>query len=1631
MFKTDSIKRLFFYLLALVMMFNQNAFSKSLPPGSGTGDVKANILILLDTSASMNGNPFGGAAIYNPNDLILLDDGDVMVGQARGAIVKFDYDTEDFDPTFVDPDGDGKGDRLFQGSNSMPSCELETGRQDSRVRTVREMDKSSDVNGVSPAGKEVIYSISYDYESVVAIDADGNCVEVISSAELGKMNFGRFDKLYPLGLDIKTIDSQDHLIVTGHQEICVDERRVGRKKRKRWVCFRYTQEEFVFARNLSTGNQTLCPVNRYHPTFRTHLRSINSISMDSGNNLYYVVSGEIYRISISSGGGNFCPDLGAPTRFQRNVNGNVYNLVAKMSIDPQDESIIYATSNTSHTLQKLSINSSNITTTATVGGFGPTASTASNVLFNIPMGLHVSNDRVWVGNAKNSIQEFDISGGSMTWVDELGTKIVSRAEGAKRAIKAVVNDSSLTSGAYFGYGYWNAGTRANGRGAKGKWLPFTEYSCHNMCPKAKKFQRCNDRCDYYRGWSNAAQHPSGKSVQCDDNSCIPVGIGPNTSNRIVEAVDNMKTRFGTDGTAFSQLAYEYMLDPNIGITKDGPECQLNYVIVIGDGMWQHHDRALEQIRNLRTESAAAGVNKDRFGNAKGVKTIFIAYGGGIKDRGDEQFQEAAKAGSCDDPNFGTSAQTDPECRQRIVAENPKELVTKLKSEIERIIATRLSFSAPSITATIQEGGDLYQGQFEYIKGGEWVGHLVRSQVEPDGTVVMDHPDNWDAAEQVRAQALAGTRKIWTVLEGVDYKDDYNNWVESNDDEINNLFEILGFSVTDYHKPGSKCGGTAGNGDDIKGLIKFVRGQDYFTYGAKCSEKGNIRESVLGDIYHSQIVEVGAPSANTFFTATNQEAYYRSKNGYRTWANSLSERPRTLYVGANDGMLHAFDAETGDERWAFVPPFIAGRLPEVINDTLNGIAGTEKGGTNAIFGVDGSPVVHDMYISGIKPDGEFEQGTKSWHTILMIPYGRGGAGYSILDITDPEKPLHVYSVYNDFVNNKVMIAKSDGTIVNSANNPVSDLSYTDGSLTIMDSEEAKNALFNIDTARATDEAAEAADTESDDEIYTARDAIKDCVSDDNFYSSGTTACYNGRKWRFSYNMPQEFIDNPATLEVTLKRSGTSRKLNVAAISQEASLATITFTEDVVINLGEGDNKDDVEITNPDSSKTLLDGSDSFSIKVPNAGTENPLYDYSKLGETWSTPRIFRLPIEREGTIDQDRYVALMPAGFGRIGGVGSAVYLIDLETMNEQTGAQYPGKIADGGAGLIDIVDINNEFTDIDGDFHDDIPNSVLGDPVLITPDTFRGAQWRGGIAYINDYEGKIIKINLTSDLTSRDESATAIDLFEYTTLFNLNTNGENGRYSFFGMDAAYGSDTKNLYLFGSTGDFADIGRRSKGMDNILYGIRDFDFPNFKMVNTGSVGSQTEALNARKIDSDTGYALSPNCVNTADETINQNDCPAINKDAWVFKLDKPFDKSLDLPLITDEGESSLTQNFYQKASASPTVYKGTVYYPVYKPPLGTKCAVGDAYVCAADDECGINTSEDIAGATKQMAEGSGFDEKTGCYYLQPGVLSKLVVFSDKLFANITTSSDEQKDTLVTLLSNEGNISVFRGSWRENY
>ena len=102
------------------------------------------------------------------------------------------------------------------------------------------------------------------------------------------------------------------------------------------------------------------------------------------------------------------------------------------------------------------------------------------------------------------------------------------------------------------------------------------------------------------------------------------------------------------------------------------------------------------------------------------------------------------------------------------------------------------------------------------------------------------------------------------------------------------------------------------------------------------------------------------------------------------------------------------------------------------------------------------------------------------------------------------------------------------------------------------------------------------------------------------------------------------------------------------------------------------------------------------------------------------------------------------------------------------------------------------------------------------------------MVYFNDLEGKITKLNLTSS-TKNDA-----DLFDQTTLFRLDANTVNKRYSYFSMDAGIGQTTRDFWLFGGTGNFNDIGGGSKFMDNILYAVKDPNYPYFEHLNGAHV-----------------------------------------------------------------------------------------------------------------------------------------------------------------------------------------------------
>ena len=125
------------------------------------------------------------------------------------------------------------------------------------------------------------------------------------------------------------------------------------------------------------------------------------------------------------------------------------------------------------------------------------------------------------------------------------------------------------------------------------------------------------------------------------------------------------------------------------------------------------------------------------------------------------------------------------------------------------------------------------------------------------------------------------------------------------------------------------------------------------------------------------------------------------------------------------------------------------------------------------------------------------------------------------------------------------------------------------------------------------------------------------------------------------------------------------------------------------------------------------------------------------------------------------------------------------------------------------------------------------------------------------------------------------------------------------------------------------------------------------------------------------------------------------------------------------ETGAPTNTHKKSSATPRVYKGNVYFPIYMPTQSTnKCNLGKAYICSADDECGTNNSSHLS------MEGQMPDDDA-CFFVREGILSELVVFGDTLFGNIATKAESQEDTLVQVLSGAGEVNTYRRSWRENF
>lgn len=111
-------------------------------------------------------------------------------------------------------------------------------------------------------------------------------------------------------------------------------------------------------------------------------------------------------------------------------------------------------------------------------------------------------------------------------------------------------------------------------------------------------------------------------------------------------------------------------------------------------------------------------------------------------------------------------------------------------------------------------------------------------------------------------------------------------------------------------------------------------------------------------------------------------------------DAASDRNFVL-AATQDGLLHAFDAGSGVEQWAFLPRELLPRLPELMRDAR---------AISRSHGIDGPLVLHRHDPDG---DGRIDPAAGE-HRWLLFGLGRGGSRYYALDLAQPGDPRLLWS-----------------------------------------------------------------------------------------------------------------------------------------------------------------------------------------------------------------------------------------------------------------------------------------------------------------------------------------------------------------------------------------------------------------------------------------------------------------------------------------------------------------------------------------------------------------------------------------------------------------------------------------------
>lgn len=327
------------------------------------------------------------------------------------------------------------------------------------------------------------------------------------------------------------------------------------------------------------------------------------------------------------------------------------------------------------------------------------------------------------------------------------------------------------------------------------------------------------------------------------------------------------------------------------------------------------------------------------------------------------------------------------------AGDPQALVDGLTSALAGV-SIRLGSGAAAATSNLEpvQGDNFaYVASYTTVK---WHGNVESRTVDTQTGVISAQP-NW-CIEDVAANPALGTTACTGALQSqVDASSDNRAIYAFDNAAADKMRSFVWANLTATEKAYfngaalTQWGAlTVEQKANVTGdnFINYLRGQ----YGYE-DQDGNAtdnrvfrnRDRTFGDVIGSQPVFVKKP----FFNYTDPY--------YATFKSDNADRAPTVFIGVNDGMLHAVNADDGTERWAYVPGAVMPQLYKLSDAAYE---------TNHRYFVDGSPAISDVCTAHCS---NTESPYPTWKTILVGGFNSGGRGFYALDVTNPATPVALW------------------------------------------------------------------------------------------------------------------------------------------------------------------------------------------------------------------------------------------------------------------------------------------------------------------------------------------------------------------------------------------------------------------------------------------------------------------------------------------------------------------------------------------------------------------------------------------------------------------------------------------------